>query len=215
MKWFGENWGSPALKTDEQCPAPVGEKCGLCGSGIVIGDQGVLLAGGTSRIPYHIECLQELMAPEVQTKPVMSGLHHKAFKDDSRNPPKPNLLENTLKDYPEAQKTIEENPAKNYSKENDLPEEGPARNTSLLRKCFKDVPEKHQGTVQEDSAKRNTFKENSGRNFVNLILEGMTSLSGNMGFERNSRKEDFVNLSFEGITLENPLSGNMGFERSP
>jgi hypothetical protein len=63
VKWFGTDWGAPALKELEQIPIPVGEKCFHCGGEIIEHDRGVVLpyssAEGTRDTYWHLVCFKK------------------------------------------------------------------------------------------------------------------------------------------------------------
>lgn len=61
MKWFGESWGAPVNKTNDQVDPPLGLFCAVCSDSIKKGERGLLLpfSGGPDDppdLPYHLKC---------------------------------------------------------------------------------------------------------------------------------------------------------------
>lgn len=55
--WFGPKWEAPLTDQCDEAPTPVDDACAFCPVPIALGDQGILMRGGASRQPAHLECL--------------------------------------------------------------------------------------------------------------------------------------------------------------
>lgn len=76
MRWFGESWGAPCCKNEEdQINTPIGRQCEVCDEKIKEENQGflipfagvtledlelnpcVVVVGGIPHLTYHLDCL--------------------------------------------------------------------------------------------------------------------------------------------------------------